>query len=255
LSSKAAHSFFILGEESMKIAAMFGLVLGVPILTVIAIRQWRGSLFAGWLSYIQRAIHGYAVPWRGIAYAALLIVLIIFSTSILGTFSDSAEGTFGEWLTYSNVLFPSGNGADGQLQRLITSGPSEFETHYLQVLFLVLLLVLCFYLTRSWSLRRWAMAPFIVQVLLYTMLLPMLFGVLYLRAEFPTVTVYLSGGALLEGGPVVYLLNRRDGEIVLYDSGARRVVWLPEERIERIIVNSVAPILQRSKLAIDEGAE
>src|SRR5262245_50097591 len=96
-----------LGEESIKIAATFGLVLGLPVLAVVAVRHWGGPLLAGWSNHIDRMLHGRAIPWCGIAYAALLTTLVLFSISILGTFSNSSEGTFGEWLTFSNVLFPT----------------------------------------------------------------------------------------------------------------------------------------------------
>ncbi len=233
-------TFFIyIGEEIMTAGEYFS-ILFIPVLAVFALRRWVG---AAWRGKIKRIAEGRSIPWRGFAYAGLIALLLL---------AGGDPKSFGQPLTLSNLLFLDPNAAPSDPVRdALIAGKrdpllGQFEDRLFRDVFVLLQFVASFFVTQTWPLRRLAMLPFALLFLVYTLLLPMLFGVLALPIEFPVVTVRLSGDVPLQAAGVVYLLNKGDGEVVLYEAVERDVLWLDQGRIERIIVDGVAPILQRA---------
>jgi len=231
--------FLYMGEEIMTAGEYFS-ILFIPVLGVFALRHWVG---AAWRHNVKRIVAGRSIPWRGLAYAVLIALLLL---------TGGDPKSFGQPLTLSNLLFldPSAATSDPVRDALVAGKRDpllgQFEDRLFRDIFVLLQFVASFFVTQTWPLRRLAVLPFALLFLVYTLLLPMLFGVLALPVEFPVVTVRLSGDVPLQPAGAVYLLNKGDGEVVLYEAVERDVLWLDQGRIERIVVDGVAPILQHA---------
>lgn len=225
--------FLYIGEESMKL--VFN---SIPVLLLAALYRWTKPLLARRCIWLRLAVAGRSNLWRELAYAGLFILLVLTWYVF-----ESGDKNVLEALTLSNVLFSQSGDVNKQVENLLINGKRDFETRYFQDVFLILLFFASFYVTRGWSARRLLMVPFAVQPLLYTLSLPMLFGVLYLPAEFPIVTVSFSDAAPLDTTGPIYMLTKRDGEVVLYYRDERKVVWLAQERVQSIVVDHIARIL------------
>ena len=233
----------------MQAGLLFSIVVVLPIFLAANIFQrWTGAEHRRWVSKLQRLLRWERWPWRGIAYLALF--------GMLG-FVCSDPQSFEQPLALSKLLFnptnPAPKSAAAALVSKFLSGDTNgldaaFERLLLPHFLASVLFVFSFFVTQTWAptLRRLAIAPFALVFLLYTILLPMVFGVLKVPVEFPTARVHLSGDTALQDGPRIFLLNKTEKEFILFDQDRRTMIWLPHERIERIEIDGIASILKRS---------
>ncbi len=186
---------------------------------------------------------------RGILYAALLLTLFVrFDLDV-----------FAEPLTLSNLLLaepasvtPPSDGAIGQrdLQRHLAAGErrplqAAFSWRLYQEVLIVGLFVACWYLTASWRFRLVALLPFAAAALLYTIFLPMLYGVLMGQMLFPVVTIELADAGPGRGAASqrLLLLSKGEQEFVVFDRAERKIVWLPRDRVHRVEISGSEPLL------------
>lgn len=160
---------------------------------------------------------------------------------------------FGLPLTLSNALFaapPSTAPAELMtMHRLLLTGDRSglaamFEGRLLTYVAVCLLLLACHYVTQGWPWRRLALAPFVLLFALYSLFLPMLYGVLRLQVEFPVVTVWPGEDVASKQGQQGFLLNLSDGRAVLYIAAEHKVALRRQEAIDRLDVMGPAPILK-----------
>ena len=184
------------------------------------------------------------VVWRGIAYAILLCLLLL-------QYGDPEK--FGRPLTLGNVLFtePSAAAAPDlmKIHRFLLTGQSDplaaiFEDNLLTYVAVGLLFLGCHHVTSAWRWRRLAIAPFVLIFALYSLLFPMLYGVLKTQVEFPVVMIWPGEGAKSADGQRSFLLNLGEHEAVLYVASERKVMWRRLAQISRLDVIGVAPILK-----------
>jgi hypothetical protein len=236
-------SFFVSVGTLIMIAAVWFSLVAVPVLGIHAAVRWTGLAHGIWRNRVETVVRWRRWPWRGLAYVLLIGLL---------AFRGGDPQSFGQPLTISNLLFPDPPVvAANPVRDLLVAGDSnglagQFEERLFTYLFVLLLFIASAFVTQRWPLRRLAVAPFALLLLIYTILLPMLFGVLKLPVEFPVVTVRLSGDAPLTAGGQTFLLTKGDQDFILFEAGDRKVVWLRQERVERIDVDRIAPILRRT---------
>ena len=218
--------------------------MGIGILAFAVSLAWRKS---GWsenpVAARSKELFSRASGlWRSVAYVGTLLLLF--------RYGDPVE--FGHPLTLSNVLFVDpATKMDAELAdvlKLLLAGDRNglgaiFEARLLTWVVVALLLLASHYLTAGWRWRRAAMAPFVLLFALYSLLLPMLYGVLKLKVEFPVVMVWPNEEAKANGGEQGFLLNLDESGMVLYDSGKRKVSLRRRDRVDRLDVVGTAPIL------------
>jgi hypothetical protein len=156
-------------------------------------------------------------------------------------------------LHISNLLFVQTPPAAGSLSALLLNGERTqlkaiFANSLLMLVKAVVLLLLAWRVAAPWRWRLLLSAPFVLIVLLYTVLLPMLYGVLQRQIRLPVISLD-STSADVNAADKLYLLNRTEREFVLWDAHARRVLWLPAaavrsaqiRQVETLFANTAAP--------------
>jgi hypothetical protein len=222
------------------------ILIPLAMLAVGAAILWRNIRLrhAPWISSLHRCSARVREMWRYAAYAVLLILLLY-------SYGDPME--FGLPLTLSNVLFtnPAASAPSTQatIRALLLHGDRNglaaiFEGRLLTYIAVCLLLLGSQYLTSAWKWRRLAAAPFVLLFTLYSLLLPMLYGVLKSQVEFPVVVIRPGGDPKSTEGQRGFLLNLDEHEAVLYVSVEHKVLWRRTEQIDGLDVIGMAPILK-----------
>lgn len=103
--------------------------------------------------------------------------------------------------------------------------------------YLVLLIALRLSFSLSFPLRPPALARafrlvLAVYAMVYTLLLPIGFGILVRAAVYPVASIEFKGGAVITGN----LMTRNDKSLLLWLPGERKAVWYPSETIATVQV-------------------
>jgi hypothetical protein len=107
----------------------------------------------------------------------------------------------------------------------------------------LVLMLLAWHATEPWKIRPLLLIPFIVMSLLYTLFLPMLYGVLHFDARFPVVELQTKAAAMPNGTGRLYLLNAGDDDFVLWHAGERHVLWVPKSEVLLARIGRAEPVL------------
>ncbi len=171
--------------------------------------------------------------WRGLAFALLLILLFYLSAD---------PQSFNDPLEISNLLYTSEthhaiSNTANKIRLLLIKGETEsLKAYFLDCLLFELkagiLLFLAFVVTSPWRLRLLAISPFVIIFMLYTIFLPMLYGVLNYQIKFPAINLSSDNKMLLERSGNLYLINKTDGEFILWDCAQKEVLWIPQGEIK-----------------------
>ncbi len=184
-----------------------------------------------------------ARAWRGVVYALLLLTL----------FARFDLDVFAEPLTLSGLLLAEPGSSTGgspaaQLQHDLASGerrPLEaaFSWRLYQEVLIAGLFITCWHVTQGWRFRLVALLPFAVAALLYTVFLPMLYGVLMGQMRFPVATLELADAPTGAAPPRLLLLSKGEQEFIVFDRDRRKLVWLPRDRVHRLEISGSEPLL------------
>jgi hypothetical protein len=186
-----------------------------------------------WKNNMNKIGEKWPLLWRGLAFTLLLILLFYLSAD---------PQSFNDPLEISNLLFTSeshqttSDTAD-KIRSLLIKGETEsLKTYFLDCLLFELkagiLLFLAWLVTSPWRLRLLAISPFVIIFMLYTIFLPMLYGVLNYQMKFPVINLSSDNEMLLNRSGNLYLINKTDGEFILWDCSKKEVLWVPQSEIK-----------------------
>ena len=172
------------------------------------------------------------VACRSVAYAIILVLLILFIDRELSLFKAP--------LAVSDLLFVQSvapGGDAGQIREWLWAGDwASLDNVYFNLTLSVIkagaLLLLAWRIVEPWRLRILLTAPFALVSLLSVLLLPMSYGVLKVPARFPRVLVESESKMLTTVRGELYLLDKTGDEFVLWESAARRVLWVPRDEVK-----------------------
>jgi hypothetical protein len=124
------------------------------------------------------------------------------------------------------------------MQAALLSGDSAFLTSAFgerlsQTIYLVLLACVAWQTVMPWRWRSWLMAPFLVSMGLFLLLLPMDYGVLKRPTVYPVLSITPGDAAIPQPDGTLYLLDRTDSEFVAWDASSRKVMWIPADSLAR----------------------
>ena len=224
--------------------ATFIVISLFPIAAIYAAHHW----FAAWCSrkitVFAKLTGGIFRYWRVASYVALLLVLFFICLD---------PQTFSEPLTLSNVLFARSDLGSAtpnavRLRELFVTGDkarlaSIFSSYLYFYLLAVCLLAVGWYLVANWRFKKLSLSPVVVVLLLYTIFLPMLYGVLKRPINFPIVTLKVDEGAMNQKTDRLFLLSKGEQEIVLFEPVLHRVLWLPLGQVRSLEMEGIGPIL------------
>ena len=214
----------LLGEILLNLLISVGFV-ALLVLLVLAplgyfMRRRLGAARARWHARLaQLRQSGRA---RALVFAALLALLLAGSED---------PQSLNAPLQISNLLFVQEQAAAGSLSALLLSGDSvrlkAIFANSLLMLLKAVILLLAWRVAAPWRWRLLLSAPFVLIALLYTVLLPMLYGVLQRQIRLPVISLDTTIAWPGSGAEKLFLLNRTERDFVLWDAHARRVLWLP----------------------------
>lgn len=223
-------------------------ILTMPVLVLIALLQWLRkdwlpSVTTRWRTGDSRIYQQRPWLYRGLAYA--LLIGFLFSSS-------EDPRVFQGPLELSNVLYEStaevrGSASGARVHRLLISGDSAtlkgyFEQCLLLELKVGLLMMLAWQVVAVWRLRIVLVAPFAVVLLLYTVFLPMLYGILMQPLRFPVVTIIPGNAGALSTDAPIYLLDKSDQEFILWDQKRKLTVWIPSTEIKSVQIHRIGQL-------------
>jgi hypothetical protein len=173
--------------------------------------------------------------WRKLAFAALVLVLLLRLTTHLNPFVDV--------LAVADILYATPVSSESQgsteIRQWLTS-PDRADLVLLKSRFgellrgaaeVALVVVAVWYLGAASPWRLWLALPFMVVLVVYTLLLPMAYGVLVRPNEYPLVAVSSDSPLLAGVRGDLFLLRRTGDEFVFWDKAARRVLWVPASQV------------------------
>lgn len=203
-------------------------VLALGFLGGRALRRRGGGLIA---RQPFRGIAKHRDLWKALAYLALLLLLARQLREHL---------LFPEDLSVAGVLYPADGAAAAAspLRQWIVAGKTSLlQDRYAifvnQQVFIGVLLLLAWGLSRGWRWGALLTAPFAVVFAISLAWLPLEYGKLALPNKFPQALVRVEHSAGPAGDPsrLMYLLNKTDSEFVLWDPQRHKIVWLPARTV------------------------
>jgi hypothetical protein len=175
---------------------------------------------------------------RQVLYAGLVVLFFIHTDTYLNEFNRP--------LQISNVLYSdSGNltatGSKDQktieLRKALLEGNDQRTHTYFFNLLLGealagLLLVAAWHLTDGWRWQAMWVSWFVIVFIVYSASLPMVYGVLWVSAKYPIVTLNSPDASLTHDLGTLYLLSKSDTEFVVWDARGKRLLWIPKDEIK-----------------------
>jgi hypothetical protein len=238
-----------IGEIVLNLLLLAGVVCLPLLLLLGGCYVFRRASLAALGSRTKNALTGldrrFSGVWRAALYGLLLVALLA------GAEDPQA---FNDPLESSGLLFAVSESArKSELVQIMINGDTAklkaiFADSLLMVLKAFVLLFLAWEVSARWRLRLLYVSPFVIIFLLYTLLLPMLYGVLQRQIRLPVVKITLAE-ALLPGKPEkLFLLNKTEREFVLWEAATRRVLWVPAESVKLADIRQMEPLFSSVKV-------
>ena len=128
-------------------------------------------------------------------------------------------------------------------EALLAGDTATLDLRFESILFGIagtsILIYLAWRLAPAWRHRGWLLAPLLLALALFAILLPMDYGVLERPISYPLVRITPNDGqAEIDQGPL-FLMNKTDSGFVVWSATSRHVVWLPNSGIKRAEISSV----------------
>ena len=139
----------------------------------------------------------------------------------------------------------------GKVWTLLTTGETErLDNLYLQLLvhcmFAGFLLVLVQRLTSDWPLKSFLIFPFVLVFAIYLFLLPLNYGILEKRIEFPSVEFISTVEKVSSVDGDLLLLKKTEQEFILWDRGQKKVLWFPGDKMAKVKLGQPRPVFKKN---------
>jgi hypothetical protein len=102
-----------------------------------------------------------------------------------------------------------------------------------------LLLAAAWHVTIGWRWRMLWISYFAISFVVYTVSLPMVYGVLEEPIEYPVITLDATDTALTHLTGKLYLLNKTDQDFVLWDAQGKQLLWIPRSEVRWAAVRQI----------------
>jgi hypothetical protein len=249
---EGAKFFITVGHQVLEmLLAVAAVALVVVVLSLalwLPLRRWVPASGA-WLARVAEAARGAVarvhqhLPWSAAfsVYLALLALLVVH----LELYRDR----FAAPLHVSDVLYAdaSATGDDAPDRRIhnwvVRQDAGRLHGYFTDLLDAEiragLLLFAAWHVTAGRARRVLLLTPFVVTLALYTLYLPMTYGVLVRPTTYNTVALqFRADGDRGPRGPF-FLLSSTEQEFVVWDATGRTVLWIPKTEVSRAEVRRV----------------
>lgn len=251
-------------QEGAKFFAAIGYTVGRRLLALLAVLAFFAAIIVPlWRALVRRpavaarldALRPRLPSWDGGAPARGIVAVLVLLLAIV--LIDHTLDVFQYPLCVRNLLLSADAIDDcsararhdaAALRQAILAGDGArlalwFDDVLLALMRLLGLAALGWIVIAPGAWRRWTMAPVLVALALFTLLLPMIYGVLQRPVHYPVVELTLDGGTLPGGR--LFLLSRRGGDFVVWSAEQRMLVWLPASAVRRADVRTVESLFGR----------
>lgn len=198
-----------------------------------------------WWDALQRRIPGHAGKrlLRVLAFVAAFALFLWHSDTYLDRFEHP--------LCFANLLYADGGIAkctsaasasgNGLRRALLQSDRPVLNNAFRQlVIGLAESLAIAWFtwrVTLPWRWHAWCIAPSFFATGLYTILLPMDYGVLQRSINYPRIALTVDDKFPFPVGGPVFLLNKSPNDFVVWAASTRQLYWVPAASVRRAEVD------------------
>lgn len=250
---EGAKFFVVVGFKLARTGAPL-LATGILLALLAFLIYWRVArsalgrrIAARWTALGQRQFAGVALPQaaRFSLFIALLLGAICYSSNAV----VEVQGA----LCISNLLYAdqpqttcSGTrSASAEPLRAAIMKPDrevtnrQFEMALFDIAGALMLMYAAWYFAPPTRYRALLMSPLLLALVLFAIQLPMSYGILERSLTYPVVQLSMDPAHPLDGAGPYFLLNKTDAGFVVWDRGAKHVLWLPGGSVERAEISTV----------------
>lgn len=253
---EGAKFLVVIGQKAIEtflgVVALALVALAVFVILWLPLVRWRpavrlhlGEIRARGVAAVAR-IHE-RLPWSP-AFSMYLVLLVLLVWLL-----ETYRLRFAAPLEVSNILHltaaPSGgdSATDRIAEWLVAGDWQRLERYFTDLLDaetrVILLLIAAWHVTAGLARRLALLTPFVVALALYTLYLPMDYGVLMRPTSYNTVELQFRdrSGQLPS---LFFLLSSTDQEFVVWDANVRTVLWVPKSQVTQVEVHRVQRLFE-----------
>jgi len=239
----------------LPLAALLALLSGLGALAfLVGGRALRGTRLATKAADLRGRLAAFGW-WRQTAFALLFLALLWHSDRFLDAF-EQPLGVLNLLYTEPVRPAPTDRGA-AKLKALLLAGQTErlndeFADLLVGLVTAGVLAIAAWRVSAPWRSRIWLAAPFLAATTIYLITLPMDYGALLRPVRYPIVTFE---GELHPGAGPLFLFSRTGEGFVVWDSAARRVVFMPADGVKRAEIRDVGMLFGSRREGVEGGAK
>ncbi|MGR9037888.1 MAG: hypothetical protein ACU83O_15100, partial [Gammaproteobacteria bacterium] len=243
--------FYVVDALAQRIFLPLIVLCLIPLTLVLAISLFpeTGKLLT-WLRSAKERLQS----WVGLQaqrlriVASLMLILLLFVQ--LG---PSLNNLFNP-LKISGLLYETDEAYTHGRGDIIFNALAKQDSRILSAAFFNLLIsmllagfyfLLIWHVTENLRFRAVIVAPFLIIFSLYLIFLPMNFGVMLIKSEYPEISFESTQSA---NGPQadLFLLNQTDKSLILWDSDGQKILLLPHGELGRAEIGRNRDILRKT---------
>jgi len=244
--------FYVFDALSQRILLPLTVICLIPLTLVMAIDLFpETGRMRTWLKMTKESLLtmlGLQVQWLRIV-ASLVLILLLFVQ-----LSPSLDDLINP-LKISDLLYWANEPDSGRRNKdcfylaLIDQNSNILAGAFFYLLISMLragfYLLLISYTTESLKFRAFIIAPFLVIFALYLIFLPMNYGVMRIKNEYPEIS-FESVKAVNGQQASYFLLNRSDKALVLWDARNQKILLVPQAELGRAYIGRYRPLWQQA---------
>jgi len=231
---------------------VLALISIIVLVVVAACFLFRGSRFLESCRRMKSTIYALPKGWSWLWHSLLLfcfgLILVFYVFDCLNSFAAV--------LAISNLLYGSPEriigGVDSSLiiDWLLQGNSQQLKLYFIQLLnvevIAVLLLAAAWHATSIFQkVRLWLVFPFIIVSILYTIFIPMTYGILVRPTKYAVVSFNWKDRPIASAPSGFYLLNKSEREFVLWDPDNEKVLCVSRELVWGTQVRELRPLFRK----------
>lgn len=200
-------------------------------------------------SYLPTLFKSRPRLWSALLLLCFTIILVFYVLDYLNSFAAA--------LGVSDLLYrsPEAGGGNDETRRvagwLLQGDRDQLQFFFLQLvkgelLAIALLIAAWFTAAVFQKARPWLAAPFIIVFALYTIFIPMAYGVLVRPTKYAVVSFQWKNHPIAASTSTFYLLNKSDQEFVIWDRDQKKVLCISKDLVWGAQVSEVRPLFHHN---------
>jgi hypothetical protein len=257
---EGAKFLVVIGQRAIEtllgVVAFALVVLAVFLVVWLPLMRWLPSLRLDLVNARARVMAAVAriherLPWSP-AFSIYLVLLVLLVWLL-----ETYRTRFAAPLEVSNILHltlppPAGDSAERRITGwLLAEDWRRLEMYFTDLLDaetrVILLLIAAWHVSAALARRVALLTPFVIALALYTLYLPMAYGVLMRPTSYNIVMLHFRERST-EPPALFFLLSNTDQEFVVWDANVRTVLWVPKGEVIRAEVHRVQSLFAKKGL-------